>query len=200
MTELKTLRNLVGLQDKAPPISESALVIIDAQNTYREGVMKLDGVEEALEECRVLLERFRKAGRPIFHVRHDAGPGSPYDVSDRIGQIADIVEPKEGEPVITKHYPNSFVETELDALLKAKGIENLILVGFMTHMCVNSTARGAFSLGYKATVAASGTATRPLPSSISGEDIPSHSVHDAALAALSDLVAAVVPRTADIPD
>jgi nicotinamidase-related amidase len=200
MSDLQTIRHIVGLPDDAPPISESALVIIDAQNTYREGVMKLDGVEDALSECRAILERFRAAGRPVFHIRHDAGPGSPYDVNDHIGQIADIVAPKDGEPVITKNYPNSFVGTELDELLKAQGVENLILVGFMTHMCVNSTARGAFSLGYRPVVAASATATRALPSSVSGDDIPSGAVHDAALAAMADLVAAVVPRTSDVPD
>ncbi len=200
MSELKTIRHIVGLDDSAPPISDSALVIIDAQNTYCEGVMKLDGVEGAISECGKLLARFRAAGRPVFHVRHDAGPGSPYDVNDHIGQIVDELAPREGEPVITKNYPNSFVETELDELLKAQGIKNLILVGFMTHMCVNSTARGAFNLGYRAAVAASATATRALPSPVTGEPIASGAVHEAALSALSDLVAAVVPSTSDVPD
>jgi nicotinamidase-related amidase len=200
MSDIRTIRDIVGLGNAAPPISTSALVIIDAQNTYREGVMQLDGVEPALEACRELLERFRAAGRPVFHVRHDAGPGSPYDIDDHIGQIAEIVAPAAGEPVITKHYPNAFVETELDEMLKAQGVENLILVGFMTHMCVNSTARGAFSLGYQATVAASGTATRALPSTLTGEALPSQAVHEAALAALADLPASVVPTVADVPD
>lgn len=200
MSELKTIRHIVGLEDKAPPISDSALVIIDAQNTYREGIMKLDHVDPAIEECRQLLERFRAAGRPIFHVRHDAGPGSPYDVNDHIGQIVDALAPRDGEPVITKNYPNSFVETELHDLLTRQGIKNLILVGFMTHMCVNSTARGAFSLGYTAAVAASATATRALPSSTTGEPIASTAVQEAALASLADLVAAVVPTTGDVPD
>ena len=200
MSDIRTIRDIVGLGNAAPPISTSALVIIDAQNTYREGVMQLDGVEPALEACRELLERFRAAGRPVFHVRHDAGPGSPYDIDDHIGQIAEIVAPAAGEPVITKHYPNAFVETELDEMLKAQGVDNLILVGFMTHMCVNSTARGAFSLGYQATVAASGTATRALPSTLTGAALPSQAVHEAALAALADLPASVVPTVADVPD
>ncbi|SFM02637.1 cysteine hydrolase family protein [Marinobacter zhejiangensis] len=200
MTDLTTLRDLVGLGNSASAISDSALIIIDAQNTYREGVMKLEGVEPALQECRKLLDRFRAAGRPVFHIRHDAGVGSPYDVSAPIGQIADVVEPVDGEPVITKNYPNSFVQTELDQLLKGAKVENLILTGFMSHMCVNSTARGAFSLGYNPTVVASATATRSLPSKVTGNPVPAPQVHEAALAALSDLPSAVVPAVADVPD
>ena len=199
MTNLTTIRDLAGLGNTATPISESALIIIDAQNTYCEGVMKLEGVEDAMQECKALLEKFRAAGRPVFHIRHDAGPGTPYDVSSPIGQIADIVAPTEGEAVITKNYPSSFVETELDALLKAQNINNLILTGFMSHMCVNSTARGAFSLGYNPTVVASATATRALPSAVTGKDVPAAQVHDAALAALSDLPSAVVASIADVP-
>ena len=61
-----------------------------------------------------------------------------------IGAIADAVAPKDGEPIITKNFPNSFVQTDLDDQLKAKGIHNIILAGFMTHMCINSTAHGGF--------------------------------------------------------
>lgn len=199
MSELTTLRDIVGLNNVATPVAQSSLIIIDAQNTYRDGIMRLEGVEEAMQECRVLLDRFRDAGRPIFHIRHDAGPGSPYDVQSENGQITDIVAPKNDETVITKNYPNSFVATDLDNELKAIGAENLIIVGFMSHMCVNSTARGAFSLGYTSTVVASATATRALPSQIDGEDIPASQVHDSALAALADLVSAVVPNSASVP-
>jgi nicotinamidase-related amidase len=66
MSQLKTIRDIAGLGNASTAISDSALVIIDAQNTYCEGVMKLEGMEKALQECRVLLDRFRKAGRPVF--------------------------------------------------------------------------------------------------------------------------------------
>ena len=200
MSELTTIRDLAGLGNEASSINDSALVIIDAQNTYCEGIMKLDGVDKALSECKKLLDRFRAAGRPVFHIRHDAGPGTPYDVSAPIGQIADIVAPIEGEAVITKNYPSSFVQTELDELLKQADVSNLILTGFMSHMCVNSTARGAFSLGYNPTVVASATATRALPSKVTGKDVPSEQVDEAALAALSDLPSAVVASVTDVPD
>lgn len=200
MTDLSTLRDLVGLGNSASTIQSSALIIIDAQQTYREGVMQLEGVEPALEECRALLERFRAADRPVFHIQHDAGPGSPYDVTAPIGQIAAPVAPVEGEAVIVKNFPNSFANTDLDEQLKVAGIENLILVGFMSHMCVNSTARSAFTLGYNPTVVASATATRALPSRISDKTIDAALLNEAALAALSDLPSAVVANSADVPD
>ncbi len=70
----------------------------------------------------------------------------------------------------------------------------------MSHMCVNSTARNAFSLGFNPTVVASATATRALPSKATGKIIPSDLLNEAALAALSDLPSAVVPSAADVPD
>jgi nicotinamidase-related amidase len=200
MSQLKTIRDIAGLGDASTAISDSALVIIDAQNTYCEGVMKLEGMEKALQECRVLLDRFRKAGRPVFHIRHDAGLGSPYDVTSPIGQIVDLLAPAQGEPVITKNYPNAFAGTELEALVEKAETKNLILVGFMSHMCVNSTARGAFSLGLNPTVVASATATRALPYKVTGEVIPASALNAAALAALGDLPAAIVGTPENVPD
>lgn len=194
-----TLRELLGLQQEPSRLSESALILIDCQNTYREGIMQLTGVEEALQECRTLLDRARAAGTPVFHIQHDAGPGSPYDIREQIGSIADVVAPKAGEPVITKHLPNSFVQTELHEQLQKAGVENIILAGFMTHMCVNSTAHGGFNLGYAPTVVAGATASRPLQAD-HGKALSAQAVHDGALASTRDLYAVVVDRASDVPD
>lgn len=194
-----TLRSLLALPATPAPLSKSALVLIDCQNTYREGIMQLEGVEPALAECAALLERARAAGVPVIHIRHDAGAGSPYDVTAPIGQIADPVAPQGDEPVITKNYPSSFEKTDLDQRLKALGVEDIVLAGFMTHVCVNSTARVAFNLGYRPTVVASATATRSLPA-VDGSSLPAKQVHDSALAAVGDIFAIVVPTSAQIPD
>jgi hypothetical protein len=143
-----TLRELTGMNPNPSPISMSALVLIDCQQTYREGIMQLVGVEPALKEAASLLKRFRAAGRPVIHIMHDAGPGTPYDVKAPIGQIADIVAPIEGETVVVKNYPSAFEKTALDAELKKLGVKNVIYAGFMTHMCVNSTTRASFNHGY----------------------------------------------------
>lgn len=185
-----TLRDLTGLGQTPASLKNSALILIDCQNTYREGIMALEGVESALQEARRLLEKARELEVPVIHIQHDAGEGTPYDIRAHIGQIADVVAPIENEVVITKHYPNSFVGTNLDEVLKAKGIHNIVLAGFMTHMCINSTAHGGFNLGYAPTVVASATATRALPGA-DGSIIPAADVHKAALAATRDLYAAI---------
>lgn len=191
----RTLRDVAGLPSQPTALHEAALVLIDCQNTYREGTMQLAGVEAAMIEAARLLERARAAGIPIFHIQHDAGPGSPYDITARIGQISDEVAPKAGEAVITKHLPNSFIQTDLEQQLRAAGVTNVIFAGFMTHMCVNSTTRGAFNLGFQPTVVAAATATRDLPGS-DGDVISAATLQAASLAALRDLFAVVV-RTSD---
>jgi nicotinamidase-related amidase len=199
VTDLKTLRGLSGLGAEPAGLAGSALLMIDLQNTYLNGVMRLENVEPAIAEARGLLARARGAGIPIIHVRHDAGPGSPYDLTAPIGQFADPVAPEGDEAIVTKAYPSAFVGTDLEARLKALGVTDLIVAGFMTHMCVNSTARAAFSLGFKPTVVASTTATRDLPAP-DGSVVAAAAVQAASLAALADLFAVVAPRVSDIGD
>ncbi|MCT7372214.1 cysteine hydrolase family protein [Mycolicibacterium llatzerense] len=194
-----TLRELSSLPVEPVSLADSALVLIDCQNTYTHGVMELEGVQAALDETAALLDRARTAGIPVIHIQHDDGPGSLYDIRADIGAIVDRVAPRGDEPVIVKQYPNSFVQTELDERLKALGASNLVLAGFMTHMCVNSTARGAFSLGYAPTVVAAATATRALAGP-DGQPVPAAALQAASLAGLADLVAVVAPNAAAIPD
>ena len=193
-----TLRDLLQLPTVPAPLSKSALIMIDCQNTYRQGVMQLEGVEPALLVCAELLERARSAGAPVIHIQHDAGVGSPYDVRAEIGQIATMVAPRAGEPIITKLYPSSFEKTDLDARLKAYGVTDLVLAGFMTHVCINSTARAAFNQGYRPSVVASATATRSLPK-VGGGSLPASDVHAVALAVLTDIFAIVVPDASGVP-
>jgi nicotinamidase-related amidase len=196
MSELITLRTLTGMPAVPAGLAESTLIMIDLQNTYTRGVMELDGVQPALDQAAELLDRARSAGSTVIHIQHDAGPGTPYDVRAEIGAIVDRVAPREGEAVIVKNFPNSFTATDLNERL-APG-SNLVLAGFMSHMCVNSTARGAFSLGHHPAVVAGATATRALPGT-DGQPVSAAALHAASLAAIADLFAVVVPRAADLP-
>ena len=197
MSDINSLRELSGLGQQPGKLKDSALIMIDLQNTYRSGVMQLEGVEAAVREAQQLLTMARDLKVPVIHIRHDAGPGTPYDVSAEIGQISVEVAPIAGETVITKNYPNSFVKTDLEAQLRALGITHITLAGFMTHMCVNSTAHGGFNLGFAPTVVASATATRPLIGA-NGKVVSAHDVHHAALAATRDLYAAVADTVAQV--
>ncbi len=196
-TASQTLRDITGMGYNPAGLKDSALIMVDCQNTYRRGLMQLTNVEAAIKEAQKLLQIARDLKVPIIHIQHDAGVGTPYDVSAEIGQISAEVAPKNGENVITKNYPNAFVATPLEAQLKALGIENLVLAGFMTHMCINSSARGAFNLGFKPTVVASACATRSLIGA-NGKTIDAQTMHEAALAAVRDLFAVVVDNVASL--
>jgi len=196
-TASQSLRDITGMGNNPAGLKDSALILVDIQNTYRQGLMKLTNVEPAVKEAQKLLQIARDLNIPIFHIQHDAGIGTPYDVSAEIGQISSEVAPKNGESLITKNYPNSFIATPLETQLKALGIDNLVIAGFMTHMCINSTARGAFNLGFNPTVVASACASRSLKGANS-KTIEAQTMHDAALAAIRDLFAVVVDEVSDL--
>lgn len=193
-----TLRDVIGLGNRPPALSDSTLIMIDFQNTYRTGVMALDGAEDALAAGARLLARAREAGTPVVHVLNDGGENTPYDIRAHIGAISDEVAPGEGEAVVVKQFPNSFHLTDLENVLTGLGDrKDLILAGFMTHMCINYTAQGAFNLGYRPAVVAEATATRPLTAP-DGTLVPAATLQAAALTAITDLFGTVVPTAADL--
>ncbi|MGI5169681.1 cysteine hydrolase family protein [Spirillospora sp. CA-253888] len=199
-----TLRQVIGLDNEPPRLGGAALIMIDYQNTYTTGVMALEGAEEALAEGARLLERARAAGAPVVHIVNDGGEGTPYDVNAPIGSIHDRVAPVEGEPVVVKGFPNAFHETDLEKTLHDLGFapgsdKDLVLAGFMTHMCVAFTAQGAFNLGYRPTVVADASATRPLTAP-DGSVLPAAALHAAALTTVSDLFGIVVPNAGALDD
>ncbi|MFI9742825.1 isochorismatase family protein [Streptomyces sp. NPDC052494] len=200
MTASTTLRDVIGLPQDLPRLAESTLIMIDFQNTYRTGVMLLDGAEEAVAAGARLLAAARAAGAPVVHVVNDGGEGTPYDIRAEIGSISAEVAPIEGEKVVVKQVPNAFHATDLEQTLKDLGAGpgpggDLVIAGFMTHMCVLFTAQGAFNLGYRPTVVAEATATRPLPAP-DGTVVAADALQVASLTTVSDLFGTVA-RTVD---
>jgi nicotinamidase-related amidase len=110
-------------------------------------------------------------------------------------EILEALRPEPGEPVVVKSLPNAFAKTDLHERIAATGRRELIIAGFMTHMCVSATARAALDLGYRSTVIANATATRDLPDPLGGA-VAAEVVHRAALAMLADRFAIVVPDSA----
>ncbi|MGW4407826.1 cysteine hydrolase family protein [Nonomuraea sp. NPDC004702] len=194
-----TLRQVVGLPAEPARLADSTLVLIDYQNTYSTGVMALPDAGQALAAGARLLERARAAGARVVHVVNDGGPGSPYDVRAEIGAISAPVAPRDGEPVVVKTFPDAFHQTELqDVLAGMEAGPDLVLAGFMTHMCVTFTAQGAFRLGYRPTVVADACATRTLAGP-GGAPLPAGVLHEAALTTIGDLFGLVVPTSDALP-
>ncbi|MET8507446.1 cysteine hydrolase family protein [Streptomyces sp. NPDC004787] len=193
-TPSTTLRELSGFDQAPASLAGATLVLIDYQNTYTRGVMELEGWEAALDAAEELLGKARAAGAKVVHVINDGGEGTPYDIRAEIGQIHPRVAPLEGEPVVVKTAPDAFVGTELGELLDAAGHQDVVIAGFMTHMCVAFTTAGAFLRGNRPTVVADACATRALPA-LEGT-VPAERLHLGALATIGDLYGVVVPDTA----
>ncbi|NVN91077.1 MAG: cysteine hydrolase [Desulfuromonadales bacterium] len=169
---------------------KTALLIIDIQNDYfPAGRMELSGSEVAASCSARLLNAFRQAQWPVFHVQHLSNrPGAGFFLPGTIGaEIHPSVAPLPGEPVIVKHFPNSFRETDLLARLREEHIGSLLLCGMMTHMCVDATVRAAFDLGFSCTVAHDACATMGL--TFNGLHIPPEHVHGSIMAALGAVYA-----------
>jgi nicotinamidase-related amidase len=154
---------MAGVSPAPPPLSESTVVVIDAQREYTDGKLPLTNVQPALAEIGKLLRRARALQIPVIHIVHQGKPGGAFGPDTPGFEVASPATPAPGEAVVSKSLPNAFASTDLASRLAALKKPNVVLVGFMTHLCVEATARASIDLGFKATVIASATATRPLP-------------------------------------
>ncbi|MBW7917881.1 MAG: cysteine hydrolase [Anaerolineales bacterium] len=163
---------------------KTALLLIDIQKDYFPGgKMELVNPLAAARKAYGLLQCFREHGGYHVHIQHIAlKPDAAFFVEGTEGtDIHDSVAHFEGEPIVYKHFPNSFRETNLLELLKGWGIERVVVTGMMTHMCVDATVRAAADFGFQVVVAEDACATRDLKY---GETvIPAEYVHKAFLAA-----------------
>lgn len=190
MQSTRTLLQIVGAERQPAKLCDSCLVLIDLQNEYMAGPVALPDAEAAVANASRLLAEARHRKVPIIHVVHRGAPGGLFDHTAKRGAIIAAVKPIDGETVIEKLLPNGFAGTELQAAVEAAGRKDIVFAGFMTHMCVSSTARAALDLGYRSTIDASSCATRDLPDGHGGK-IAASTVHQVALAELSDRFAAI---------
>ncbi len=174
-------------------MQKTALVIVDIQNDYFPGgAFELEGTESAATNAAGILAAFREKGLPVVHVRHEAlDPSKGFFLPHTSGaEIHPSVAPLADETVVLKHYPNSFRETNLEAVLRTLGVEKLVVVGMMTLMCVDATVRAASDMGYEVVVAHDACAARALE--FGGVTVPAAQVHAAYLAALQIFYAEMV--------
>ncbi|MFD3447610.1 cysteine hydrolase family protein [Microbacteriaceae bacterium 4G12] len=172
---------------------KTALVLVDIQKDYFPGgKMELRNTVEAGEQAQKLLVHFRSTDQPIFHIQHVfTDPSATFFLPDTEGvRIYDKVRPSEGEPVIVKHYPNSFRDSTLLEQLTNQEIEHVVICGMMTHMCIDATVRAAVDYGFSCTVIHDACATRDLI--FKNVSIPAAYAHSTILAALDGVYANVL--------
>ena len=162
--------------------------------------MELIGMEAAGSAAGALLELFRNNGWPTFHIQHiSVNPGATFFLPDTPGaEIHDSVKPRSKDVLIQKNYPNSFRETDLLDSIKKTPVQQLVICGAMSHMCIDATTRAAADLGFRCTVIHDGCATRNLE--FSGKVIPAEEVHGSFMAALGAAYAKVISSSEFISD
>ena len=146
-------------------MTKRATIAVDIQNDYFSGgKFPLDGMDEAAEKARTVLDAARARGDLIVHVRHEfADASAPFFHPGSEGaDINPVAAPQGDELVVTKNQVNAFKDTDLDRILKDNGIEQVVIVGAMSHMCIDAATRAASDLGYQTTVIADACATRDL--------------------------------------
>lgn len=162
--------------------NKEALLLIDIQDVYfMPGPLLLHKPSEAAGKAALVLDKFRKEDKPVLFIKHD------FKVFSGINKI---VKPWPGEKIIEKKYPSSFLETDLLEYLNEKKIGKLIVVGMMSHMCVDTTVRACQDYGIKVTVIEDACTTQSLK--FKGEKIPATTVHKAFMASLDGMFAKVV--------
>lgn len=171
----------------------TALLIIDIQNDYFPGgSMELVGPIEAGARAQRALALFRERSWPVVHVRHVAvEPEATFFRPDTPGaEIHPCVSPLPGESIIEKHFPNAFRETPLLEHLRGHDVTRLVIVGMMTHMCIDTSVRAAADLGFECLLAHDACAT--LAQSFGGVTVSAENVQVAFLAALDGTFAEVL--------
>ncbi|MGE8497958.1 MAG: cysteine hydrolase family protein [Pseudomonas sp.] len=178
-------------------MSKTALIVVDIQNDYFPGgLWTLSKVEAAAAKAAEVIAAFRASGDLVVHIRHEfTSNDAPFFRPGSEGaKLHPSVINKPEEPVVLKHYINSFRETELKPVLDQHGIDTVVVVGNMSHMCVDGITRAAVDFGYNTTVLHDACATLDLE--FNGVKVPAEYVHAAFMAALSFGYAPVI-STAD---
>ncbi|RPF50393.1 cysteine hydrolase family protein [Aquisalibacillus elongatus] len=138
---------------------KKALLVIDVQNgMFQQGNVVHNG-SRLLQNISSLIDRARNTKTPVFYIQHNTPAGKPLEHGTTGWEIHPDVAPNNQDTIIQKKTPDSFLNTSLNELLKKQGIEHLVITGIQSEVCVDTTCRRAFSLGYKVTLSSDGHST-----------------------------------------
>jgi nicotinamidase-related amidase len=150
------------LYNKQVPIEQSALLVIDAQDSFkatpRWGQRNNPDFEANVAR---LITAYRAAGLPIIYFLHtDDDPG--FETTSKHFKLMDFIVPKPDEPVLQKNTRNVFTSTRLPELLLEKGVRRLAITGIQMEQCCETSARVAADLGYAVDFVIDATLTFPI--------------------------------------
>ncbi|KAE8370174.1 Isochorismatase-like protein [Aspergillus caelatus] len=164
----QSFRQTIGIPRSAASVKDSTLIIIDAQNEYASGHLKVEHVAQSRKVIADLLSRYRNGGNGsnIVHVVHEVPAGAPvFTPGTALAQEFEELTPKAGEKIVTKNFPSSFAQTDLHQYLGSLGDlgKKIVLVGYMAHVCISTTARAGNELGYDVVIVKDAVGDRHIP-------------------------------------
>jgi nicotinamidase-related amidase len=174
-------------------MSRQALIVVDIQNDYfPSGKWPLVGIETAADNAARIIQAARNADELVVHVRHEFTSDNPpfFAPGSEGAKLHPKVINRPEEAVVLKHFVNAFRDTELKALLDQHDVDQLVIIGAMSHMCIDGITRAAADLGYTVTVVHDACASRDLE--FNGVTVPAAHAHAAFMAALAFAYASVV--------
>ncbi|KAH7313546.1 isochorismatase hydrolase [Stachybotrys elegans] len=184
---MASFRSMLGLSPSIASTASSALIIIDAQNEHATGKLAVANVDASRAVIASLLGKYRAAKAPVFHVVHETPEGAPvFTPGTELAEEFSELTPKDGEPVIKKLAPGSFTGTNLLQLLQDSGKKQVVIVGYMAHVCISMTSRQASENGFDVIVVEDGVGDRDIPG------VKADELKRVALCELADVVATVV--------
>jgi len=125
-----------------------ALLVIDVQNIYFAGKLQITHPVGSLENILNAMDAASAAGIPVIVIQHSASSMAAFQKGSREWELHPEVAKRSCHVVIEKTFPGSFTGTKLEAILREKGIDTVVIAGYMTQMCCDTTARQAFHLGF----------------------------------------------------
>ena len=135
-------------------MSTTALLIIDVQQGLCEGPGAAWQTPQLIARINALASAARAAGAPVVWVQHEAQDELQH--GSREWQLADGLRPEAGDLRVRKTTPDSFNRTELEVLLRERGVDRLVVCGMHTEFCVDTTVRRALALGWPVTLVEDG--------------------------------------------
>lgn len=169
-------------------MKNTALLLVDFQNDYfssfKDAKFPLENSEEASLNAKLILDIFRQKQFDVIHVFHEneALDARFFAKGTSGAKIYFLLTPLENEKVISKNRPNSFLDTDLKEHLDENEINTLVIVGAMSHMCIDATVRAAKDFGYNCIVVSDACATKELE--YDKIKIPAKYVHGTIMSAL----------------
>ena len=170
----------------------SVLLLIDLQRAFDREPWPRRWNHDVDRNGLAVLAAWRRAGRPVIHVRHDSvEPGSTLASGLPGNMFREGFEPLPGEPIVGKSVNAAFIGTDLDIQLRQRGTRSIVTFGISTDMCVSTTVRVGANLGYRMTVVGDACDCFDLRDE-RGDVVPAELVHRIHLATLRYEFAAVV--------